>query len=77
MSHLQEGVCALTNEEFLSLSHKEQVGYLRRATEELAQSSLQLRQLVAEMEKTQIATRNVYPLPPRHSITQRDDKQIA
>ena len=76
MSHLEE-FAFLTNEQFLLLPHKEQVGYLRRATEELAQSSLQLRQLVAEMEKTQIATRNVYPLPPRHSPARRDDKQLA
>jgi hypothetical protein len=76
MSHLEE-FAFLTNEQFLLLPRKEQVGYLRRATEELAQRSLQLRQLVAEMEKTQIAMRNVYPLPPRHSTAQRDDKHIA
>ena len=76
MSHLEE-FAFLTTEQFLLLPRKEQVGYLRRVTEELAQSSLQLRQLVAEMEKTQIATRNVYPLPLRHSTAQRDDKQLA
>lgn len=76
MSALEE-FAFMTNEEFLSLPHKEQMGYLRRATEELAQKSHHLQELVGQMEKVQIAPHNVYQLPQRPNTANRSDKQTA
>lgn len=72
-----EDFAFMTNEEFLSLPPKEQMGYLKRATEELAQKSHHLQELVGQMEKVRLATHNVYPLPQRPKTANPSDKHTA